>query len=76
MKRSISSVVAGEFVDERVQRRVHRARAEGGGEAHRLDPVIALADDLHEAELALHRIAREREIDDSMHRHQTSRAGS
>ena len=70
MKRSTSSRRAGELEDERGQRRIQGAGAEGGGEAHRLDPMVALADDLDEAQLALDRLAGQRQVDDPVHRHE------
>ena len=70
MNRSISSVVpVSSYTNEFSVASIVRA-PKAAASRMRFDPVIALADDLHEAQLALHRIAREREIDDPVHWHE------
>ena len=54
-----------------------RVRAlKAAGEPQRLDAVVAGADDLDEAQLALDRLALDRQVDDPVHRHEPQRAGS
>ena len=70
MKRSTSSVapVSSNTNEVSVASRVRALKAPG--EPHRLDAVVALADDLDEAQLALDRLALDRQVDDPVHRHE------
>ena len=67
---SILSLRAGDLEDEALDRGVDHARAEGVGEAQRLDPVVALAAHLDHRELALDRRAGLGQVDHALHRHQ------
>src|SRR4051812_31239540 len=60
----------GELEHEGAEGGVEDAGPEGRGEAHCLHPVLAGADDLEERELALDRLALDRQIVDPVHGHE------
>ena len=61
---SILLALAGDLEHEALGGGVDHAGAEGVGQPQRLDPVLALARDLHHGQFALDRVAGERHVDD------------